>query len=72
MHDRKLTLLVGSNDQSIHLYRIKSKKYKLKQTLVSYKLGIKSLDFNVSFMDGYIANRLCLLFFYVYACVCVL
>ncbi|CAH8545133.1 unnamed protein product [Schistosoma haematobium] len=60
MHDRKLTLLVGSNDQSIHLYRIKSKKYKLNQTLVSYKLGIKSLDFNYPYIfsatsDGHIS-----------------
>ncbi|CAH8540430.1 unnamed protein product [Schistosoma haematobium] len=56
MRDRKLTLLVGSNDQSIHLYRIKSKKYNLKQTLVSYKLGIKSLDFNYPYIFSATSN----------------
>ncbi|CAI2729061.1 unnamed protein product [Schistosoma spindalis] len=56
MHDRKLTLLVGSNDQSIHLYRIKSKKYKLKQTLVSYKPDIKSLDFNYPYIFSATSN----------------
>ncbi|CAH8571778.1 unnamed protein product [Schistosoma rodhaini] len=56
MSDRKLTLLVGSNDQLIRLYRIKSKKYKLKQTLVSDQSGIKSLDFNFPYIFSATSN----------------
>ncbi|KAH8877567.1 Telomerase protein component 1 [Schistosoma japonicum] len=53
------SLLVGSNDQFIRLYGIKSKKYHLRQIFVSNKSEINSLDFNFPYIfaatnDGHV------------------